>query len=289
MKGVVAAAGFIPGSSADPSFSSGYFQGAVVCVDANNNGHCDGGETSATTDAKGTFTVSVAGTSPTALIADIDTGATNTATGREVPTRTVLRIAQEQVVEQGAAIAISPISTELVRLMEANGSSYVTEKQNLAERMGATPAQVLADVNTIAPGPLRTAMLSESNALTNRFAYAITKLDRGDLYPDALAVPGGDPELTGLAGVTASTATVADNRQPITFQQSQQAAFEVEGIPRYDHIFIVMLENKGASSILNSAFAPKINALDETGQPVRELLRHRQPQRAELHGARRRR
>ncbi len=34
----------------------------------------------------------------------------------------------------------------------------------------------------------------------------------------------------------------------------------VEGIPRYDHIFIVMLENKATTSIVNSPYAPNINA-----------------------------
>jgi hypothetical protein len=101
--------------------------------------------------------------------------------------------------------------------------------------------------------------LKESHVLNNRFRYAITKLDRHDLYPDALAVPGGDPELTGLAGVTPATATTVDTRSPITFAQAEQAAFAVEGIPRYDAIFIVMLENKSTQAILNSAFAPKIN------------------------------
>jgi len=39
----------------------------------------------------------------------------------------------------------------------------------------------------------------------------------------------------------------------------------VEGIPRYDHIFIVMLENKATSSIKNSAFAPRINEYLSSG------------------------
>jgi hypothetical protein len=34
----------------------------------------------------------------------------------------------------------------------------------------------------------------------------------------------------------------------------------LEGIPRYDHIFIVMLENKSTAAIVNSPYAPNINA-----------------------------
>jgi hypothetical protein len=264
LKGVVAAAGFVPGSATDPNFGAGYYQGAVVCNDANNNGRCDSGEPSATTDANGAFTLNT-DSGAVNLIADIGTSATNTATGAKVSSRTVLRAAKEQAADQGDGIVVSALSTEVVRLMEANGSSYATEKQNVADRVGATSAQVLGDASKVPAGAVKTAMLFESNALSNRFAYAITKLDRGDLYPDALAVAGGDPTITGMAGVTTATATVAEKRQAITFQQAQQAAFEVEGIPRYDHIFIVMLENKGTKSILNSAFAPKINAYAKQG------------------------
>jgi hypothetical protein len=148
--------------------------------------------------------------------------------------------------------------------MEAKGSTYAVEKQNLATRLATTPDAVLADLNTATDAGIKSAMLTETNALGNRYEYAITKLDRGDLYPDALANPGGDPELAGLA-VSAATNSAKDTRKAITFQQAQQAAFEVEGIPRYDEIFIVMLENKGTNKILNSVYAPKINAYLKEG------------------------
>ncbi len=107
------------------------------------------------------------------------------------------------------------------------------------------------------------------NELNSRFAYAITKLDRGDLYPDSLAVAGGNPELTGLAGVTPATATVPETRQPITFKQAEQAAFDGGRRPaKYDSIFIVMLENKSTQAMLNSTFAPKINGYLHEGNYV---------------------
>jgi len=262
MAGVVVASGYKPGSATDPNLVGGYYQNAVVCVDANNNGKCEAGETQASTDAKGAFSITASAAAP--LIADIGTAATNTATGAKVGARTVLRAAIEQVSEQGKAIVISPLSSEVVRLIEANGSTYALEKQSLATRLVTTPDQVLADLNTATDANLKSAMLTETNALGNRYEYAITKLDRGDLYPDALANPGGDPELAGLA-VSAATNNVKDTRKAITFQQAQQAAFEVEGIPRYDEIFIVMLENKGTNKILNSVYAPKINAYLKEG------------------------
>jgi len=263
MQGVVVATGFTPGSATDPTLTAGYYQGALVCVDANNNGKCDASENPVTTDAKGGFVIAAAGTG--ALIADIGSSAVNTATKANVSSRIVLRANAAQVAEQGSAIVISPLSSDLQRLMEANGSDYPTEKQNLATRLSVTPAQVVSDANAVTDAAAKKAMLTESNALGNRFAYAISKLDRGDLYPDALAFPGGDPEIKGLSGVTSATAAVTDTRKAITFQQSQQAAFEIEGVPRYDQIFIVMLENKGTNTILNSPLAPKINGYLKEG------------------------
>jgi hypothetical protein len=264
--GTVASVAFLPGSTTEPTIVGGHYLGATVCVDANNNGKCDTGETQTTTDSGGNFRLTLPALAP--LIADIGTTAENTASNAKVSTRTVFRASVDQVAEAPGRVALSALSTEVVRLTEANATDYVTEKQSLAARLttGAvqvTPDLVLTDVNSLA-GSTKVAMLGEANILTGRFAYAITKLDRGDLYPDALAVPGGDPELTAIAaadgGVTAATATTAETRHAITFAQAEQAAFNVEAIPRYDHIFIVMLENKATEAILGSTFAPRINA-----------------------------
>ncbi|MDB5988777.1 MAG: hypothetical protein JWQ10_180 [Herbaspirillum sp.] len=266
IKGVVTSSAFKPGSTTDPTILPGYYQGALVCVDANNNGKCDAGENPVKTDSKGNFTLPLASAAP--IIADIGTDAVNTATGAKVSSRIVLRASAAQESDQISGVVLSPLSSEVARSVEANGASYATEKANLAARLSVPATAVLSDINTIT-GATQSAMLNESNALSNRFTYAITKLDRGDLYPDALAVPGGDPRLKGLANVTAATTnTAADPRTPITFLQSQQAAFNLEGIPRYDNIFIVMLENKATSSILNSPFAPKINAYLAAGNQL---------------------
>jgi hypothetical protein len=265
VSGVLTASAFKPGSSTDPVVAPGYYAGATVCVDTNGNGRCDTGEPASVTDANGKFSLSVSSVS--ALIADIGTNARNTATNTNVPAREVLRVMLDQVQEQGTAVVVSPLSSEVARLVEANHTSYAVEKQNLATRLGVPAASLLADASA-ASGTVQTALLNEANALNNRFAYATAKLDRGDKFPDALANPGGDPSLTGMAGVTTATANVADNRKPITFLQSQQAAFNVEGIPRYDNIFIVMLENKATMSILNSAYAPKINGYLKAGNQL---------------------
>jgi hypothetical protein len=263
VSGVVTSALFVPGSATEPTVQGGYYQGAKVCSDVNDNGKCEPGEAAATTNASGQFTLFTTSAAP--VIADIGTSAVNTANGAPNPTRNVFRTAGAQLTDQGGNVVISPASTEVVRQVEANGTDYATEKQNLAARLGVPAASVLADVNAVAPAGDKTTLLREEVVLAGRFSYAVTKLDRGDLYPDALAVPGGDPELTGLPGVTPATATTAETRSPITFHQAEQAAFVVEGIPRYDHIFVVMLENKSTQAMLGSRFAPKINAYVHAG------------------------
>ncbi|MDB5880240.1 MAG: phosphoesterase, partial [Ramlibacter sp.] len=265
ISGVVTAASFTAGSPTEPTMAAAYYQGAKVCVDANGNGVCDAAENPATTDSQGKFSLSVPANA--ALIADIGTSAVNTASGTKVPSRNVLRASLAQVLEQSGGVVISPLSSEVMRLTEANGSTYATEKQNVATRLGVSLSNVLADVNAVS-GADKSALLAESKTLDNRFTFAITKLDRGDLFPDALAVAGGDPRLKGMGGVTQATVPAADPRTKITFAQAQQAAFNVEGIPRYDHIFIVMLENKASSAIVNSPWAPKINALLRSGNQL---------------------
>jgi len=263
--GVVASSLLVPGSATDPTVQGGYYQGAKVCSDLNDNGKCEAGEPSTTTDASGHFQLVTTSSAP--VIADIGTTAVNTANGSTNPSRNVFRTAAAQLTDQGVNVVISSASTEVVRQMEANGTVYATEKQNLATKLGVATGNVLADPTGIV-GPDKTAVLREEVVLAGRFSYAVTKLDRGDLYPDALAVPGGDPELTGLSGVTPATATTPDTRAPITFHQAEQAAFNVEGIPRYDNIFIVMLENKSTQAMLGSAFAPKINGYLHAGNWV---------------------
>lgn len=182
LAGVVVASGFTPGSAGEPNLGAGYYQSAVVCIDANGNGKCDSGEVQTTTGSKGEFSLVAA--SSAALIADIGTGATNSATGAKLPSRLVLRAAAEQVTESGGAIVISALSSEVQRTMEADASTYAVQKQNLAARLGMGVDKVLTDINGVPDAGLKSAMLTEANALANRFAYAITKLDRGDLFPE---------------------------------------------------------------------------------------------------------
>lgn len=261
--GKVVATSFKADASGNPVMTSGYYQGATVFVDANGNGVKDAGEASATTDASGKFTITAPAGTTGQVVADIPTSATNTAAAATVPAHLILRASAAQVTDQTAsAIVISPLSSEVQRLVEADGSDYATAKAALAARLTGpaynkgtatvSGADLLADVNTLT-GAEQYALMYESNALANRYTYATAKLDRGDKYPDALAVAGGDPRVAGAA---------ADTRTAITFAQSQQAAFNIEGVPAYDNIFIIMEENKSTDAILgNTTYAPYTNQL----------------------------
>lgn len=272
--GVVAASGFVPGSATgNPTLKAGYYQKATVFVDTNGNGVLDSGEVSAVTDANGKFTLSTTQTGP--LVADISTTAINTATGAPVTSHLILRASTAQIADQGAGkVVISPLSSEAQRLVEANGSSYAVEKANLLTRLNgptfnqgtAALTDPLADVNTL-NGASQYAALYEDNQLTNRYTYATTKLDRKDMFPDNLAVAGGDPRLVGLSSVTLTnkdgtkvTPSAPTQKQaPITFAQAQQAAFNVEGVPAYDNIFVVIEENKSTDVIVGNSRAVNIN------------------------------
>ena len=272
--GVVAASGFVPGSATgNPTLKAGYYQKATVFVDTNGNGVLDSGEVSAVTDASGKFTLSTTQTGP--LVADISTTAINTATGAPVTSHLILRASTAQIADQGAGkVVISPLSSEAQRLVEANGSSYAVEKANLLTRLNgptfnqgtAALTDPLADVNTL-NGASQYAALYEDNQLTNRYTYATTKLDRKDMFPDNLGVAGGDPRLVGLSSVTLTnkdgtkvTPSAPTQKQaPITFAQAQQAAFNVEGVPAYDNIFVVIEENKSTDVIVGNSRAVNIN------------------------------
>jgi len=237
LSGVVAGSYFTPPAGpAASNTAASYYEGARVCVDLNNDGVCGPGETSAATDAKGAFVLKGAPAGP--IAAEISTSSKNN--GHPVMQRVVFRASRDQVaadVAAGKPIVVTPISTEVVRMMEADSLDFTTARNNLSGRLNVPASEVLGDPNTrTAPG-IRTALLTESVILTGRFTLAATMVDRRDIPSQ-------------------------------TMKQAQQAAMNLEGIPRYDHLFIVMLENKATSSIKNSPFAPKINSYLNAGNQL---------------------
>jgi len=236
VRGIVAGTSFVPPAGSTPSnTSASYYQNAKVCVDTNNNAICDPDEASTTTDIAGAFFLHSVNSGP--LVAEISTTSTNS--GNAITERVVLRAASEQVAEgavnagnaavptpAAADVVITPLSTEVIRMMEGDHLDYQAAKWTLAHRLNVPIDQVLRDPNQVNDGTFRTAILTESVILTNRFTLAARMADRHD-------------------------ASIKD---------AQQTAMNLESIPRYDHIFIIVLENKATNSIKNSPLAPKINA-----------------------------
>src|SRR5262249_1979631 len=157
----------------------------------------DRGETTVVTNDAGAFVV----TTPAGpLVAEVPAGA---AAAGAIAGRMVLRASLEQILESGKvspAVSITPLSTEVVRMMEADGLRYQVAKQMLARRITVRPDELLADPRAIVEPGARRAILAESFVLGRRFALAATMVDRG----------------------------------PITMKNAQQAAMNLEDIPRYD-------------------------------------------------------
>src|SRR6185369_7721582 len=166
-----------------------YYQNAKVCVDTNNNAICDPDEASTTTDIAGAFFLHSVNAGP--LVAEISTTSTNS--GNAITERVVLRAASEQVAEgavnagnaavptpAAADVVITPLSTEVIRMMEGDHLDYQAAKWTLAHRLNVPIDQVLQDPNQVSAGAFRTAILTESVILTNRFTLAARMADRHD-------------------------------------------------------------------------------------------------------------
>jgi hypothetical protein len=255
VRGTVAGSLFTPpvnasnpaNSTASTTVASTY-AGAKVCFDLNNNGACDANEPNTLTSATGSFQLTSATNAN--VIAEISTSATNN--GSPAAQRLVLRTSAAGITPVSplvpATITVTPLTTEVVRMMENNealgttgGATYANAKASLAQRLGVDPSVVLSNPASVT-GAAQKAILAESVVLTNRFGFAAKMVDRADPSPASLKVNPSNPTA-------------------IQIPEAQQVAMNVEGIPRYDHIFVIMLENKATSSILNSPFAPHIDAI----------------------------
>ena len=268
VRGVVSGTLFTPPAGAARSTTvPSHYQGARICADLNDNAVCDADEPITMSDKNGSFVLQSSGQGPIlAEILDSSTNTTSDGTGDnrdKNPKRdadgvvvNVFRAAFGQIAEGAAGqndsgpvsadIVISPLSTEVVRMMEADGLEYWKAKLNLATRLTVPVDQLLRDLDQASSSAAPQALLSESNILTGRFALAAKMVGRHDVSAAALAK---NPKATDL----------------LTMKEAHQVAMNLESIPRYDHVFVIMLENKATSSIKNSPFAPKINAYLNNG------------------------
>ena len=136
--------------------------GVTVCLDRNANARCDADEPSTVADANGAFELPGNG----ALVADASGDAAR---------RIVLRA------PAGANGVLSPISTELVALMEADGSSLPSARRKLAARIGVSEAQLLASPDSTADARVRETLRAENAQLVPRIGAAVAQAGlRGD-------------------------------------------------------------------------------------------------------------
>ncbi len=175
VRGVVAGTFFTPpaGAAASSTVPS-HYEGARVCVDLNDNAVCDSNEPTTLTDTTGRFVLSSLNAGP--LVAEVLTTSTNSA-GEDKGVKTdkgangdadvvnVFRASFDQIAEGAAGagkegpvsadVVITPLSTEVVRMMEADGLEYWKAKLNLATRLTVPVEQVLRDLGDATAGTNR--------------------------------------------------------------------------------------------------------------------------------------
>src|SRR3954466_12875458 len=165
--GVVAGSYFTPPAGSTPSSTiASTYEHARVCADDNDNAVCDQGEDSTFTDSTGAFVLQSRGP----VIAEISTESLNA--GHRVTGRLVMRASLDQILStatqngkdpddnghpfdpaarnnptQKSTIAITPLTTETVRMMETGKLPFATARQKLSARLGVLTTEVLADPN----------------------------------------------------------------------------------------------------------------------------------------------
>lgn len=213
--------------------SVGQFANAMVCADINGNGVCDAGEPSTTTDATGAFTLNVpSGTS----IVEMIPAATAFVDPVKGPSKTTSALVYRSLPDMNGMF--SPLTTDVARLVDT-GESESDATAKIAQRLGVSAAQVTSDYTKITDATARTALETEANLLNTRFALASTMVARGDV----------------------SSVTNA----PETLKQAEQDAFNLEGVPRYDNVFVIILENETNTKIDGGANTPNITAALKSG------------------------
>jgi Phosphoesterase family len=265
--GVVGGALFTPPVFADTAAASkpsstaaSVYAGAKVCFDLNGNGACDPGEPFTTTSSTGSFKLSSPTLAP--LVAEISTSATNG--GNAISSRNVFRAHAEQIQAAtkspllAATVNITPLSTEVALAIENQGLSYAQAVANLTQRIGvSTSANTLLPPTQVTNAADQAVILKESVIAQGRLQLAAKFVDRGDTVGelrgnfDCPEVQSFDPtNADGCSGTDLNT---------LAIPAAQEAAYNLEGMPQYDYVFVIIEENQSQSSIQDSATVPFMN------------------------------
>ncbi len=272
VKGVVGGAYFTPPVIADTAAASAgsstvpsAYQGAKVCFDLNDNGVCDANEPFTMTASGGSFQLSSKTAAP--LVAEISTSALNG--GHAVTARNSFRVKLDQVAAATvnpllpATVDITPLSTEVARMMEANGLTFAQAVESLASRLNVSAADVLV-APTKTPDPTELpAILKESVVDAGRWQLAAKFVDRGDTVGELR----GNFDCPNVAGIDPTNANPcpASDLATVQIKDAQQYAMNLEGIPRYDYVFLIIEENESLTSLKNAPGLPFMNSFINNG------------------------
>jgi len=253
-------------ASSASSTAASVYAGATVCFDLNNNGACDSGEPSTTTSSTGSFKLSSATLAP--LVAQIGTNSTNN--GNAISSRTVFRVHPQQITAAtkspllAATVNITPLSTEVALAIENQGLTYAEALANLTQRIGvSTSSNTLLPPTQVTNAADKAVILKESVVAQGRLTLAAKFVDRGDTIGelrgnfDCPNVANFDP--TNADGCT------ANDLNTVAIPAAQEYAFNLEGMPQYDYVFVVIEENESQSSVYGKSTLPYINSFLTAG------------------------
>jgi Phosphoesterase family len=268
VEGVVGGANFTPPVFADTAAASSpsstaatVYAGATVCFDLNGNGACDPGEPSTTTSSTGSFKLSSSTLAP--LVAQIG-GGSGTAG------RNVFRVnaAQIQAATKSpllaATVNITPLSTEVALAIENQGLTYAQALANLTQRIGvSTSTNTLLPPTEITNTSDQAAVLKESVIAQGRLALAAKFVDRGNTVGQ-LRGNFDCPNVASFDPTNADACTGTD-LTTVAIPAAQEYAYNLEGMPRYDYVFVIIEENESQTSVYGAKTLPYINSFLSTG------------------------
>jgi len=269
VEGVVGGAQFTPpvfadtaAASAASSTAATVYAGAKVCFDLNGNGACDLNEPSTITSSTGSFKLS--SSTLASLVAEIG-GAPGTAG------RTVFRAnaAQIQAATKNpllaATVNITPLSTEVALAIENQGLTYAEALANLSQRIGvSTSANTLLPPTQVTNATDQAAILRESVIAQGRLTLAAKFVDRGDSIGE-LRGNFDCPDVASFDPTNADGCTGTDQNSVANILTAEQYAFNLEGMPQYDYVFVVIEENESQSSVYGNSKLPFINSFLTSG------------------------
>jgi hypothetical protein len=273
VQGVVGGAYFTPPVFADTAAASSpastvasVYAGAKVCFDLNGNGACDANEPYTTSSSTGSFRLSSPTLAP--LVAEIGTSATNG--GNAISGRTVFRVNADQIQAAtkspllAATVNITPLSTEVALAIENQGVTYAQALATLTQRIGvSTSANTLLPPTQVPNSADQAAILKESVVAQGRLTLAAKFVDRGDTVGELR----GNFDCPNVASFDATNADGCSGTDlnTVAIPAAQQWAFNLEGMPQYDYVFVIIEENESQSTVMNSTTLPFMNNFLKTG------------------------